>query len=108
MRSSATLRKLRVMLDFGHTLIFGLSVHNALGHTLLTATTLDTNTVNAIALLCLVSEMTGFVRASWAGGTVNGRQLTVLPSADTRQEPQCVCLFLAPELFKVFVGPHIA
>ena len=80
------------LLDLVHTLISWLTVHNALGNALLAATTLHADAVDAVALLGLVAETAGLVRAGRARRAVDRRQLAVLPRADAEQEPEDVAL----------------
>lgn len=55
-----------------------LTIGGTLGHGALATTTADTNSVDDIALLGLVSETAGLVGARGARGTVDNVQLTEL------------------------------
>jgi len=94
-------------LEVGDTLVLGLTVHNTLGALHLAATTADGNTLDAVTLLLLVSELAGLLRAGGVLYPVDVGELTVLPSADTEEEPQHVALLLLPDLLEVFVGTHV-
>mmetsp|Transcript_119697 Transcript_119697/g.186943 ORF Transcript_119697/g.186943 Transcript_119697/m.186943 type:complete len:214 (+) Transcript_119697:50-691(+) len=83
-------------LDLVDTLVSRLSIHDALGHTLLTASTLHSHTVNQVALLRLVSKLPGFVSACWSRCAVNRRQLPELPCSDTLHEAHHIGLLLPP------------
>jgi hypothetical protein len=57
-------------------------VAQTLGDGLLAVTTTDTNTIDDIALLGLVSETPGLVGSRWARGAVDDVQLTILPASN--------------------------
>jgi hypothetical protein len=83
------------------------TVGDTLGDRSLTASTLDTDSVDHVALLGLVTETSGFVWTSWSGRPVDGRELTKLPGSDTKQEPEDVRLLTLVKLFEVFVCTHV-
>lgn len=60
------------------------------------ATTADTNPVNNITLLGLVSQPSRLIRTSRAGSPVQRRQLAVLPAADPQEKAHHVRLLLPP------------
>ena len=84
-----------------------LTVADTLSDLALAATTLDANAVDAVALLGLVAETAGLVRAGRPRRAVDRRQLAVLPRADAEQEPEDVALLALVKLFKVLVGAHL-
>lgn len=67
-----------LVLELVHTLVGGLAVSGTLANGLLAATTADTHAVDDIALLGLVTETAGLVRAGRARSTVDDVQLAVL------------------------------
>mmetsp|Transcript_2296 Transcript_2296/g.3950 ORF Transcript_2296/g.3950 Transcript_2296/m.3950 type:complete len:223 (+) Transcript_2296:103-771(+) len=77
-------------------LVLWLAVHNAFGDQLLAATALHANPVHAEALLGFVAHPVGLVRPGWLCASVNGRQLTVLPSPKSGKESHHVRLLLGP------------
>merc|ERR1719265_2397358 len=83
-------------LDLVDTMALWLSVDNTLGDSLLSATALDSNTIDQVALLCLVAKLACLVCTSWTGGTMNGWELAELPGADTLEEAHDIRLFLPP------------
>jgi len=84
-----------------------LTVADTLGDRSFTATTLDTDTVDDVSLLGLVSETTSLVWTGWSGRPVDGRELTVLPGSHTEEEPENVRLLTLVKLFEVLVGVYI-
>ena len=94
-------------LEVVDTLADGLAVGRTLGDWLLAVTTADTDAVDNIALLGLVSEAASLVRARGAGCTVDDVQLTVLPTADAKQETEDIRLLLLVELPDILVGTHL-
>jgi hypothetical protein len=93
-------------LELGNTHGNWLTVADTLGDRSLTATTLDTDTVDDVALLGLVAETTSLVWSGWSGCPVDGRELTVLPGPDSEEESEDVRLLLLVKLFEVLVGAH--
>lgn len=83
-------------LDLVHTAILWLTIDNALGNTLLSASTLDAHTVHTVALFGLVAKMACLVWAGWTISTVNRWHLSQLPAAHSLSEPHHIRLFLAP------------
>jgi len=75
-------------LEVVDTLAYGLAVGGTLGNLFLAVTPPDTDTVDNIALLGLVTKTASLVRAGRTGGTVDDVQLTVLPAADTEEETE--------------------
>jgi len=68
-------------LELVDTLVDGLAVGGTLGGGTLPVSSADTDTVDNVSLLGLVSETAGLVRAGRAGGAVDDIQLAVLPAA---------------------------
>lgn len=77
--SGSTQRAL--VLQVVDTLVDGLAVGGTLGDRLLAVTTADTDTVDKVALLGLVTQAAGLVRAGRARCTVDHVELAVLPAA---------------------------
>ena len=86
------------------TLVLGLTVNNTLGVRALGGTTADTDTVDDVTLLSLVTETTSLVDTGRTRATVDSSELTVLPGTDTEDETHHIGLLLAPELFKILVS----
>jgi len=83
-----------------------LTEHDTLADSAFAATTSDTDTVDDIPLLGLVSESASLVRTSRSGCAVNRRELSVLPAADAKQKLQDIRLLLLPKLLEILVGTH--
>ena len=66
-------------LELVDTLVDGLAVNNTLGDGSLAATTSDSNSVDNVALLGLVSELSGLIGTGWSVDLVNDGELSVLP-----------------------------
>jgi hypothetical protein len=96
-----------LVLELVDTLVGGLSVGGTLGDGLLAVSTADTDTVDNVALLGLVTETASLVGARRARRTVDHVQGTVLPAADTEQEAEDVRLLLLRDLFDVLEGSHL-
>ena len=96
-----------LVLQVVNTLANGLAVGRTLGDGLLAVSTADTDTVDDIALLGLVSEAARLVGARRAGGTVDDVQLSVFPAANAKQETEDIRLLLLVELPDVLVGTHL-
>ncbi len=66
-------------LELVDTLVHGLAVDNTLGDRSLTATTSDSNSVDHVALLGLVAELSGLIGAARSVDLVDDGELSVLP-----------------------------
>lgn len=93
-------------LQLGDSLARGLSVHLSLVHWSLAASTANAHSVDAEALLGLVSQATCFVDAGWAGLAVDDVQLTQEPGTDTLEVTVDISLLSLGEFFNVFVRTH--
>jgi hypothetical protein len=93
-------------LELNDTLVGGLTADDTLSDGLLSATSSDSNSVDDVTLLGLVSESSGLIRSGRSGASVDGGELSVFPSSETKNEVQNVRLLLLPKFFKVFVGTH--
>ena len=75
-------------LELVDTLVDGLSVDDTLGDWSLTATTSDSDSVDNVTLLALVSELSGFVGTTGSVNLVDHRELSVFPSSHSENESQ--------------------
>ena len=75
--SSSSVRS--VGLELVDTLVNGLSVDDTLGDGSLAATSSDSDSVNHVALLGLVAELSGLIGAAGSVALVNDGELSVLP-----------------------------
>ena len=91
-------------LELVDTLVGGLSEGGTLGGLLFPAASADTDAVDDVALLCLVPQAAGLVRARRAGGAVDDIQLAVLPASHALEEPCEVGLLLGAERSEVGLG----
>ena len=90
------------------TSVLRLTVVDTLGNSLLSVTSLDSHSVDNIALLGLVSQTVSLIRARWLASPVDGWKLSVLPSAKSEDESHDIRLLLVPELLKVLVRSHLS
>ena len=95
-----------LLLELADTLVAGLSVNATLLHVALASTSADTDSVDDVALLGLVSKSASLLWARWSHALVDSWKLTVLPGSDSEHKAHEVRLLLSPELFEVFVGTH--
>lgn len=84
----------------------GLSVDDSLLHGLPAATTANTHAEDHEALLGLVSQATGLLRAGGPGRTVDGVLLTVLPTTETQDEAHQIGLLLLLDFGEILVSSH--
>ena len=91
-------------LELGDTAVHRLTVHLTLVDRALAATAANTRAVDDKALLRLVTQAARLVRARRARHAADGRQLAVLPHADTLQEAHHIGLLLLPQLFDILVS----
>lgn len=80
------------------TLVDWLSVDNPLGHWSLSASTSDSYSVDDIALLSLISELSCLVRTRRSCASVDDWKLSVLPRSHSENESDDIRLLLSPEL----------
>mgnify|MGYP004700982797 FL=1 len=95
-----------LVLELVDTLVGRLTVGGTLVSLALATTTADTDSVDDVALLGLVTQTASLVGAGRTAGTVDSGQLTVLPAADTENVTQDIALLVAAKLLEVFVGTH--
>jgi len=95
-----------LVLELIHTLVGGLAVGSTLWYWSLATSTADTDTVDNIALLGLVTQTACLIRTRWTGSTVDDVQLSELPAADTEQEAQDIGLLLLLQLLNVLERAH--
>lgn len=96
-----------VGLELVDTLVDGLAVDNTLGDWSLAAAASDSDSVDHVALLGLVAELSGLVSAGGSVALVDHGELSVLPGSHSEDEAEHVALLLSPKLFKILVGTHL-
>lgn len=79
-----------------NTMVDRLAISCTLRNWAFATTTADTNPVNNITLLSLVSQPPRFIRPGGAGSPVQRRELPVLPAADPQKKAHHVGLLLPP------------
>jgi len=89
-----------------NTLADGLAVGGTLGNGLFPVTAADTDTVDEVTLLGLVSKSAGLVGSRWAGSAVDHVQLAVFPAPHAEEETKNIGLLLLVQLADVLVGAH--
>lgn len=96
-----------LVLELVDSVAAGLTIGGTLGNWLFATTTADTDTVDDVSLLGLVTKTASLVRARRARGTVDNVQLTVLPAANAQQEAHNIRLLLLGQLLEILVGSHV-
>ena len=86
--------------------VLGLSVVDTLRHSLLSVTSLDTDSVDHEALLSLVSQAVSLIGTRGLSGSVDRRELSVLPGSDSENESHDIRLLLGPKLLQILVCSH--
>ena len=89
------------------TLVDWLSVDDSLGDWSLSATSSDSDSVDNVSLLGLVTELSGLIDSAWSVDLVDDGKLSVFPRSHSEDESEHIRLFLSPKLFEVLVGSHI-
>ena len=89
------------------TLVDGFTVDNTLGDWLLSATSSDSDSVNDVTLLSLVTELSGLIGSGRSGTFVDDWELSVFPCSHSEDESQNVRLLLSPKFFKILVSSHL-
>ena len=84
-----------------------LTVGDTLGNSSLPATSSDSDSVDAEALLSPVAQSSGLIRPGGSLAPVDRRQLSELPRAHPQDELHRAGLLLLPELFEIFERTHV-
>lgn len=96
-----------LVLELVNSLVGWLSVGGTLWNWALAATTTNTDTVDNVSLLGLVTETAGLVWAGWTRSTVNDVQLSELPASDTEKESKHIRLLLLLNFLEIFKSTHL-
>jgi hypothetical protein len=96
-----------LVLQLVDTLVDRLAICGTLWRWALASTTSNTDSVDDIALLGLITKTAGLIRSRWSRGTMNDVQLSKLPASNPEKETQHIRLFLLLKLFDVFEGTHV-
>lgn len=91
-------------LDVLDTLVGGLTIHDTLGVGSLSGSSADTDSVDDVSLLGLVTKSSRLVHARRSGASVHGVQLTEFPASEAHDEAHHIGLLLLPEFLEVFVS----
>ncbi len=94
-------------LEMVDTLPDGFTVGSTLWCWLLAVTTTNSNSVDEVTLLGLVSETTSLVWSGRSGSSVDDGELTVFPASDSGKELAQVGLLVAEDLSHVLVGTPV-
>ena len=89
------------------TLVHGLTVNNTLAHWSLSATSSDSDSVDHVALLPSVAQLSGLIGSAGSLSLVDHWQLSVFPGSHTKHESQHIGLLLSPQLLKILVRTHL-
>jgi len=96
-----------LVLELVDTLVGWLAIGGALWHWALATSTADTDTVDNIALLGLVTQTACLIRTRWAGSTVDDVQLSKLPASNTEKEAENIGLLLLLQFLDILKGSHL-
>lgn len=77
-------------LELVDALVDGLSVDDTLGDGLLSSSSSDSDSVDNVALLCLVAEHSGLVESAGSVDLVDDGELSVLPGSHSEDETENV------------------
>lgn len=83
-------------LELVDSLRLGLSVNDTLSDLSLSVSAADSDSVNDVSLLCLVSQTLSLVRSGGSGHARDGRELAVLPAANSEKEAHHIRLLFLP------------
>merc|ERR1711962_1264720 len=89
--------------DLVDTFTLGFTVCCSLGNRLLTSSTSQTNTVNHVPLFGTVTESSRSVRSRGTGCSVDGGEVTKLPTSDPEEKAKKIALFLLVEFLEIFI-----
>lgn len=95
-----------LVLQVVDTLSNGFTVSSTLWRRLLSVSSSNSNSVDEVTLLGLVTQSSSLVRSRRSGSSVDNGELSVLPASDSRDELENVRLLLGVELTQVLVGSH--
>ena len=96
------------LLDLAHsTGVAGLSVDTTFLDVSLAASSADTDSVDNITLLSLVTELAGLVWARWTLALVDDIELSVFPGPDSEHKADQIGLLSSPDFFEVLVRSHL-
>ncbi len=88
------------------TRILWLTIVDTLGNSLLSVTSLHSNSVHNVTLLGLVTESVSLIGSGWLTGSMDSWELSVFPSSKSEHESHNIGLLLVPKLLKVLVCSH--
>lgn len=94
-------------LELVNSLVDWLTVDNTLWDGSLSASSSDSNSVDHVTLLSLVTELSGLIESAWSVDFVDDWELSVLPWSHSHDESENIWLLLSPQLFKIFVSSHL-
>lgn len=86
--------------------ILWLTVVDTLGNSLLSVTSLHSDSVHNVTLLGLVTESVSLIWSRWLACSVDSWELSVFPCSKSENESHDIRLLLIPELLKVLVCSH--
>ena len=94
------------LLELSDTSVDWLTVDDTLVDSSLSSTSSDSDSVNDVALLGLVSEGSGLVQSGWSLHLVDDWELSVLPASNSKDKSDDIRLLLSPKFLKIFVSTH--
>ena len=96
------------LLDFAHaTGVAWLSIDASLLHISFTAASANTNSIDDVSLLSLVSELAGLVWTRWTLALLDDIELSIFPGPDSEHKADKIGLLLSPDFFEVLVRSHL-
>ncbi len=96
-----------LVLELVNTLGSRLAINLTLSNRSLSATTTNTDSVDDMTLLGLVSETTSLVRTGRTGSTVDDIELSVFPASQSEKEAHHIRLLLLVQFGNVLVAGHL-
>ena len=88
------------------TLSDGFTVSSTLWHGLFSVSSSNSDSVDQVTLLGLVSESSSLVWSGRSGSSVDDGELSVFPASNSGDELENVRLFFSVQLAEVLVGSH--
>jgi len=95
------------LLELADTVVDGLTENDTFTDVSLTATTSDTGAVDDETLGSLVTQSAGLIGTGRTAASVDGGELSELPSTDSEYETEEIGLLLFPQFFKIFERSHL-
>lgn len=96
-----------LVLQVVDTHVGGFTEGSTLWRRLLSSTSSDTDSIDDVSLLGLVSQSSGLVWSRWSRSSVHNGELSVFPTSDSEEESKDIALLFLVKLLEILVGTHI-